>query len=196
MKKRYRRPKMRDPRVPVGDEVVRLFERRGGSAYGREAVTQREHALQAAHLAREAGASPALVVAALLHDVGHLLHDLPDDAPDRGVDDRHEELAARWLGDRFGPDVVEPARLHVEAKRFLCAVEPGYHDALSEPSRVSLRFQGGPMSPEQVGRFRASPHAAAAVTLRRCDDAAKVPGLAVPGIEAYLPWIERVGGEA
>jgi [1-hydroxy-2-(trimethylamino)ethyl]phosphonate dioxygenase len=186
---------MNDSRISVAEEIVRLFEERGDSAYGREAVSQREHALQAAHFAREAGASPALVVAALLHDVGHLLHELPDDAPDRGVDDRHEELAARWLAVRFGPDVVEPARLHVEAKRFLCADEPGYHNGLSEPSRVSLRLQGGPMSPEEAGRFRTSPYAAAAMVLRRCDDSAKVPGLVVPGVEDYIPWIERALGQ-
>ncbi|WP_438269989.1 phosphonate degradation HD-domain oxygenase [Paludisphaera mucosa] len=185
---------MDDPRIATADEIVRIFAERGGSAYGREAVTQREHALQAAYLAREAGAAPSLVVAALLHDVGHLLHDLPDDAPDLGVDDRHEELAARWLAARFGPDVVEPARLHVEAKRFLCATEPGYRDALSEPSKVSLRLQGGPMSPEEAERFRASPHAEAAVILRRCDDSAKTPDLVVPGVEDYLPWIERALG--
>lgn len=187
---------MRESRITVGEEVLRLFEERGDSAYGGEAVSQREHALQAAHFARQAGAPPALVVSALLHDVGHLLHDLPDDAPDLGVDDRHEELAARWLAERFGPDVAEPARLHVEAKRYLCAVEPGYHEALSEPSRISLRLQGGPMSPEEAERFLASPHAEAAVTLRRCDESAKVPGLVVPGVEDYLPWIERALGES
>src|SRR4051812_5357794 len=99
---------MNDPLITAVGEIVQLFEERGGSAYGREAVSQLEHALQAAHFARGADASPELVVAALLHDVGHLLHDLPDDAPDRGVDDRHEELAARWLSARFGPEVVEP----------------------------------------------------------------------------------------
>ena len=187
---------MSGSRIAVGDEVVRLFEERGSSAYGRETVSQREHALQAAYLAREAGANPSLVVAALLHDVGHLLHDLPDDAPDLGVDDRHEELAAGWLGDRFGPGVVEPARLHVEAKRFLCATEPGYLDSLSEPSRISLRLQGGPMSAEEAKRFEASPHAEAAVLLRRCDDAAKVPGLVVPGVGNYLSWIEQARGES
>ncbi|WP_165253008.1 HD domain-containing protein [Paludisphaera soli] len=177
---------MNDSRVSVVDEILRLFKGRGDSAYGREAASQREHALQAAHLAREAGSPPTLVVATLLHDVGHMLHDLPDDAPDHGVDDRHEELAAR-----FGPDVAKPARLHVQAKRFLCADEPGYLDRLSEPSRISMRLQGGPMSPEEAERFRSSPHAAAALVLRRCDDSAKSPGLVVPGVEDYIPWIER-----
>jgi phosphonate degradation associated HDIG domain protein len=183
---------MAGTRSALVGEILELFAARGDSGYGGEAVSQREHALQAAHFARQAGASPALVVAALLHDVGHLLHDLPEDAPDRGMDDRHEELAARWLAARFGPEVVEPARLHVAAKRYLCAVEPGYHEALSAPSKLSLRLQGGPMSPDEAGRFRASPHGEAAVLLRRCDDSAKVPDLAVPGLEAYVPWIERV----
>lgn len=179
-------------RSDVLDAILGLLAARGDSGYGGEAVSQREHALQAAHFARLAGGGPALVVAALLHDVGHLLHDLPDDAPDRGVDDRHEDRAARWLARRFGPEVVEPVRLHVAAKRYLCAVEPGYHEALSVPSRVSLRLQGGPMSPDEAERFAAGPHAAAAVALRRCDDAAKVPGLAVAGIEEYVDAIERV----
>jgi phosphonate degradation associated HDIG domain protein len=173
------------------DEVLKLFAERGDSNYGGEAVSQRTHALQAAHFARHAGADAALVVAALLHDIGHLLHHLPDDAPDRGVDDGHEALAAHWLAGRFGPEVVEPARLHVAAKRYLCAVEPGYYDALSEPSKTSLQLQGGPMSPGEAEDFLTLPYARPAVILRRCDDSAKVPELAVPGIEEYVPWLEQ-----
>jgi phosphonate degradation associated HDIG domain protein len=183
---------MADTRSALVGEILELFAARGDSNYGGEAVSQRAHALQAAHFARAAGADTALVVAALLHDIGHLLHDLPDDAPDRGVDDRHEDRAARWLAGWFGPDVVEPARLHVAAKRYLCAVQPGYHEALSEPSKVSLQLQGGPMSAAEVEQFETLPHFASAVTLRRCDDSAKVPELVVPEIEEYVPWIERV----
>src|SRR5579871_1803106 len=134
-------------------EIDRLFRERGRSRYGGEAVTQLEHALQAAALAEQEGARPALIAAALLHDVGHLLHDLPDDAPERDVDDRHESLAARWLAGRFGPEVVDPVRLHVAAKRYLCATAPGYLDGLSPPSLHSLELQGGPMSPGQARRF-------------------------------------------
>jgi phosphonate degradation associated HDIG domain protein len=169
------------------DEILRLFELRGDSEYGGEAVTQREHALQASHFARQTGASPALVSAALLHDIGHLLHDLPDDAPDQGVDDRHEQLGAAWLARWFGPNVAEPVRLHVTAKRYLCALEPGYLEHLSEPSRVSLALQGGPMSADQMAQFQASPHFADAVLLRRWDEAAKTPRMPVRGIEEYLP---------
>ncbi|RUL89184.1 phosphonate degradation HD-domain oxygenase [Tautonia sociabilis] len=172
-------------------EIRRLFADRGGSGYGGEAVSQLQHALQAAHLARESGASDNLVAAALLHDVGHLLHDLPDEAPDSGIDDRHEGLAARWLSRWFGPEVVEPVRLHVAAKRFLCAVDPAYFASLSLPSQVSLQLQGGPMADVEVEHFRCLPHHEAAVSLRRWDDLAKDPDAEVPGIDAYLPLLEQ-----
>ena len=175
---------------PAIGEIHRLFADRGDSGYGGEAVSQRQHALQAAHLAVLDGAAPPLVVAALLHDIGHLLHDLPDDAPDAGVDDRHEGLAARWLARWFGDAVVEPVRLHVAAKRYLCAVEPPYLEGLSPASQTSLRLQGGPMSPDEVRRFQASPHFSGAVALRRWDDAAKDPDGVVPGLESYAPTLE------
>lgn len=172
-------------------EISELFRRHGGSQYGGEAVTQLEHALQAAWFARRDGADDALTVAALLHDVGHLLHDLPDDAPDRGIDDVHEERAAVWLGKLFGPEVVEPVRLHVAAKRYLCAVEPDYARQLSPPSLLSLKLQGGPMAEGEMARFRTSRHWEAAVRLRRYDDAAKVAGLTVPELAVYFSCIER-----
>jgi phosphonate degradation associated HDIG domain protein len=192
VKKRCGQAKMANARSTVVTDILTLFAERGESAYGGEAVSQRAHALQAAHFARQAGADEALVVAALLHDIGHLLHGLPDDAPDHGVDDRHEALAARWLAGRFGPGVIEPVRLHVAAKRYLCAVEPGYYEALSEPSKLSLQLQGGAMSREVADQFRALPHAKSSVTLRRCDDSAKVPELIVPELVEYLSLIERV----
>lgn len=172
------------------EQVLRLFAERGDSRYGGEMVSQREHALQAADFARRADAAPALIAAALLHDIGHLLHVLSDDAPAEGIDDRHEELGGRWLQRRFGPAVVEPVRLHVDAKRFLCAVDEQYQSQLSEPSLLSLRLQGGPMAADEVERFRALPFAEDAVSLRRWDDAAKIPHLEVPPIEAYLDALE------
>jgi phosphonate degradation associated HDIG domain protein len=177
-------------RGEIIEQILRMFRERGGSGYGGEAVTQREHALQAAHFARQTGASPALVAAALLHDIGHLLHDLPDDAPDQGVDDRHEQLGAAWLSRWFGPETAEPVRLHVAAKRYLCAAEPAYFEHLSEPSLVSLRLQGGPMSADELQQFRASPHFEAAVLLRRWDEAAKIPGMAVAEVEQYVPDLQ------
>ncbi len=172
--------------------VIQLFQKRGGSQYGREAVTQQEHALQAAFFAETAGVSSSLIAAALLHDVGHLLHHLDDDAPERGIDDQHETLAAQWLERRFGPEVVEPVRLHVAAKRFLCATEPDYMEQLSPASQVSLRLQGGIMSDDEVTLFRSHPFCEAAVALRRWDDFAKQPQLVTPPIEHYARHLDRV----
>jgi phosphonate degradation associated HDIG domain protein len=176
-------------------EVCELFHRRGDSQYGHEAVSQREHALQAALLAEQAGAAPERIVAALLHDIGHLLHTLPEDASERGVDDHHEELAARWLEGRFPPRVVAAVRMHVPAKRYLCAVESEYLRQLSGPSQVSLRLQGGPMTQSEVCAFEATPNFRGAVELRRWDDAAKVPGLVTPTIEHFVPVIRQVLSE-
>jgi phosphonate degradation associated HDIG domain protein len=170
--------------------VMRLFKERGDAAYIGEPVSQTEHALQTAWAAEQAGAGGDLVAAALLHDVGHLLHDLPEDCALAGIDDAHEERGARWLVRHFGPGVAEPVRLHVAAKRFLCATEPTYAARLSEASVRSLRLQGGPFTPDEAARFRADPHAEAAVTLRRLDEQAKIPGLRTPGLEHFRPCLE------
>lgn len=171
------------------DEIVRLFQERGDSEYGGEPVTQLEHALQAATFAEQEKASSAEISAALLHDVGHLLHFLPVDAPDKGIDDRHEELAARWLEKRFGAEVVDPVRLHVAAKRFLCTTVPAYYESLSAPSQTSLKLQGGKMAPGELDEFRGGPYFEAAVRLRRWDDAAKVAGMTTPPLEHFLPHV-------
>ena len=168
------------------EEIANLFRAKGDSEYGGEAVTQAEHALQAATLAQEAGASEALIVAALLHDIGHLMHDLPDDAPDDGIDDRHEITGAHWLEKHFPAAVCEPVKLHVPAKRYLCAVDPLYRAGLSAPSELSLHLQGGPMSSAEVDEFRSHRHFESAIQLRRWDDEAKVPDFPTPDLEFFL----------
>lgn len=178
--------------MPTPDEILNLFATRGDSQYGGERVTQREHALQCAALAEREQASPALVVAALLHDVGHLLHELPVDAPDNGINDRHEHSAAAFLRGRFPASVTEPVRLHVAAKRYLSTVEAGYRQRLSPPSVVSLDLQGGPMSPQELVAFTANPHADDAVRLRRWDDAAKVPELPTPPLSHFANYVRQV----
>jgi len=170
---------------PIVSEIITLFNEKGGSMYGGEAVTQLEHALQGATLARQQGATSSLVTAALLHDIGHLLHDLPQDAPDEGVDDVHENLAAQFLAAHFTPDVVEPVRLHVEAKRYLCATENGYLQLLSAPSIQSLALQGGPMDKSEVSDFEQSPYYKQAVQLRIWDDSAKDPSVQTAPIESF-----------
>ena len=174
---------------PDVQTLVQLLRDHGDSEYGGEVVSQGEHALQAALLAEQAGATAELITAALLHDIGHLLHHLPDDAPDRGIDDHHEVIAGRRLQKLFGPEVVEPVRMHVAAKRYLCAVEPGYWEGLSEPSQVSLKLQGGPMSADEVYAFRNHPQCDAAVSVRRWDDLAKAAGLPTPTLDHFVPYI-------
>lgn len=178
-------------RDDVVDFVVRLFVEKGHNAYIGEPVSQREHALQAAWQAEQEGAGAVLVVAALLHDLGHLLHDLPEDCAVRGVDDRHEDLGSRWLEHHFGPGVVEPIRLHVETKRYLCAVDPEYLELLSPASQLSLALQGGPMSESEVLRFRCHPYSTAAIAVRHWDDRAKVPGLRTPDLEHFRPHLSE-----
>jgi phosphonate degradation associated HDIG domain protein len=174
------------------DRIFTLFQNKGNGLYFGEAVTETEHALQCAHLAERSGAAPALIAAALLHDIGHLLHNQPEDVAERGIDARHEEGGAVWLQRYFGSEIVDPVRLHVAAKRYLCAVEPEYQSALSEASRRSLRLQGGPMSANEVSCFERLTWFRSAVAVRRWDDEAKVPGLAVPGLEHYRTCLETV----
>lgn len=185
---------MSEPITPVHHphtcEILELFRQRGDSQYGSEPVSQREHALQAAWFAERDGAGSQLVAAALLHDVGHLLHHLPDDAPERGIDDHHETLAARWLKSRFPDEVCESVRLHVAAKRYLCAVEPHYRSQLSPASLLSLGLQGGPMTELELTEFMRLPGASEAVRLRRWDDEAKVPGLQTPPLEHFAVQLD------
>jgi phosphonate degradation associated HDIG domain protein len=176
-------------------DVLGLYVTFGAERYD-EAVGQLDHALQTAALASADGADDALVVAALLHDVGHLL-DLRARAdagrPERGpaVDRHHEDVGAAWLRPLFPPAVTRPIALHVRAKRYLCAVEPTYRTALSAGSTASLERQGGPMSPAEVRAFEAAPGWRDAVRLRRWDDAGKVDDLDVPPLGAHHARLGR-----
>ena len=181
--------------MPAGDvdEVLALFERWGMETYDEE-VSQLDHALQTAALARAAGSDDALVAAALLHDVGHLL-ELRDGGAADGQDDvdlGHEGRGARWLAPVFPAPVTGPIALHVAAKRYRCAVDPGYHAGLSDGSRRSLVRQGGPMSPSEVERFAAHPAHADAVALRGWDDGGKVEDLDVADLASYRGLLEQL----
>jgi phosphonate degradation associated HDIG domain protein len=164
---------------------------KGQHRYGLHDVTQLQHALQSALFTEQAGSPPALIAAAMLHDIGHMVHDLGDNPAADGLDDQHELLGHAFLVRYFPAEVTEPVRLHVAAKRYLCATEPDYFALLSPDSVLSLRLQGGPMSLPEVAAFRAEPHAEAAVLLRRCDDAAKVKDLQTPGIEHFAPYLAQ-----
>ena len=177
---------------PLRQELLDIFIGRATRRYGLSAINQLQHALQAAALAEADNCKPATVLASLLHAVGDMVHGLGEDPAGRGIDDVHEELGAKWLAERFGPEVSEPVRLHVAAKRYLCATEPGYLGELSAASVQSLELQGGPMSPAEVARFAAEPFAEAAVRLRRWDDLAKRTDLTTPDFAHYLAMIEAV----
>jgi phosphonate degradation associated HDIG domain protein len=166
------------------DRLFEIYETRGAARYGGEQVSPLEHALQAAHLANEEGAPPTMVSAALLHDIGHLLSPAGLDGGQPG-DARHERVGARFLARRLLPDVGELVGLHVQAKRYLCAVEPGYMKGLSLASLRSLLRQGGPLLRAEARAFELNPRHRQAVQLRRWDDRAKVPGLRTPGLDAY-----------
>jgi phosphonate degradation associated HDIG domain protein len=173
----------------VVDELGALYALRADRRYGLASINQRAHALQAAHLARERGLTEAVVVAALLHDIGHMVHGLGEHAAAHGVDDQHERIGADWLEPWFGQDVTEPIRLHVQAKRYLCTVEPGYFANLSSDSVESLALQGGCMSEAEMLAFRMMPGWKDALALRRIDERAKDPSVIVPGFEEYIASI-------
>lgn len=172
------------------DEIFTVFREQGAGAYLGEPVSMTEHMLQSAYAAERDGAPPRLVAAALLHDYGHFIHDYEEDAAEHGIDTQHEEVAHAFLSEHFGPEIAEPIRMHVAAKRYLCATDPSYMSELSPASIHSLELQGGPYSPGEVAEFEASPYAADAVRLRRYDDIGKVEGLETPDLEHYRPVLE------
>ena len=170
-------------------QLERLYAEKATRRYGLATISQLDHALQGAALAEADGEPDALVVATLLHDIGHMVHKLGEKPAERGIDDMHEVLGAKQLARLFGPEVSEPVRLHVAAKRYLCATEADYFAKLSPDSVLSLSLQGGPMSGEEVAAFRALPQAEDAVRLRRFDEGAKVKGLETPPVQHFLPYV-------
>lgn len=171
------------------DTIFNLFNTRGHLSYG-EDITQIEHALQCGQLAREDGAHDALIGAALLHDIGQLLDDAGNAAQQRGVDARHEITGAAFLARAFPDAVTEPIRMHVDAKRYLCAAGDGYRQSLSDASELSLRLQGGPMDESEAQAFRQASFYADAVCLRRYDDTGKRRNWEVPSLESYRSLLE------
>lgn len=174
------------------EDIRKLFETWGSLSYSGESVSQLDHALQSATLAQEEGADDELVAAAFLHDLGHLLNRQGETPSARGVDDVHQYYALPFLRPVLPDSVLEPIRLHVDAKRYLCAVDPAYFDCLSPDSVRSLELQGGVFSDAQAAEFAARPYAHDAVLLRRWDDRAKVSGKATPGVDAFLSVVDRV----
>jgi predicted HD phosphohydrolase len=178
--------------ITTVDRAFELLATGGGAAYFGEPVTVLEHSLQAAWFVQRSDASVALVAAALLHDLGHLVHTEGENAAQRGLDTRHEELAAAALAGHLPDAVLDPIRMHVAAKRYLCFAEPDYLAGFSPASLESLALQGGPMTAFEAEEYLVLPHAREALNLRRADDAAKVPSLPVPGLESYRSLVSSL----
>jgi phosphonate degradation associated HDIG domain protein len=178
--------------MSITDEILALFERRGAGAYFGESVSMTEHALQAAYFAQGAAAPPGLIVAALLHDIGHLVEEVPDDLADWTADAHHEEIGGHWLAKRFRPEVSEPVRLHVPAKRYLLATDAKYFAKLSPASVITLKLQGGPMTAYEVAKFETERFYREAVRVRQWDDQGKVAGLKTPSLGSYRALIEEL----
>jgi [1-hydroxy-2-(trimethylamino)ethyl]phosphonate dioxygenase len=176
--------------VTIADEIFAIFNSRGSAAYFGEPVSTTEHGLQAAHFGQEAHASASLVLAALLHDIGHLVAPTPDDIKEWTDDAHHERIGGGWLARRFGPEVSEPVRLHVPAKRYLCATRPEYVARLSPASVLTLKLQGGAMTPAEIAAFEAEPFFREALLVREWDDHGKIAGLSTPDLESYRRMIE------
>ncbi len=174
------------------NDIRSLFEQYGNLAYSGEPVTQLEHALQSGALAEEAGADDELVAAAFLHDLGHLLNLQGETPTERGIDDLHQYFALPFLRPVFSDAVLEPIRLHVDAKRCLCAVDETYFGQLSTDSVRSLELQGGIFSKDEAEVFLKKPYAEDALRLRKWDDRAKEEHRATPGLDHYLGVVERV----
>ena len=169
-----------------------IFERRGGEEYLGEPVTMAEHMLQAAYLAKRQGETEEVVVAALLHDIGHFTSEFGMFSMG-DTQDRYHEVAGAKVLERFFPSIVtDCVRYHVAAKRYLCATDQTYLRRLSEASVHSLKLQGGPMTAEEVAAFEKRPHASEVVRVRHLDDAGKVAGMVTPDFASYAPMVQRV----
>lgn len=176
----------------IVDFIAGIFERRGAEDYLGEAVTMSEHMLQGAALAEAEGASEELVAAALLHDIGHFTSEFGTLSLGDTRDNYHEEAGAKVLEGFFPPVITECVRLHVPAKRYLCATDKSYYDQLSEASKHTLSLQGGPMSTAEVAEFETNPFHKEAVRVRIWDDRGKQPGMKTPGFRDYMPLLKRV----
>lgn len=179
-------------RSEVVDFILDLFARRGAEEYMGEPVSMAQHMEQSAACALADGASDELVIAALLHDIGHFVGDFPIDALENGVDNYHEEAGATFLTPYFPASVTEPIRLHVAAKKYLCAVDSNYLSRLSDASIQSLQVQGGPMSEAEVAEFEANPYHRSAVKARLYDDDGKVAGIDIKPVSSYRKKMESL----
>ena len=174
------------------NDIISIYAKWGTHTYD-EQLSQMDHAIQCAALAQQSGASDNLIIASLLHDIGHLL-ELKSKSGNVNIeiDDKHESTGTRYLAMSFGSGVTAPIALHVDAKRYLCAVEPTYFDTLSEGSVRSLELQGGPMTVEEAQRFEGLAGFDDSVSLRRWDEQGKILDLEVTPFSSYVPMMQSL----
>jgi len=173
------------------NDLFDLLEKKGHEQYGQEAISQLQHALQCATLAKNEQAQDRMIVAALFHDVGHLIAD-DENVALEGVDAFHENVGYNALIGVFGDDVASPVKLHVLAKRYLCTTDPDYYNGLTQASRTSLEVQGGRLTGDEVVEFESQPYSHDAICLRRWDEAAKVPGAKTADLADFKPIAQRL----
>lgn len=173
-------------------KISRLFDDHGNDWYMGEPVTMAEHMLQSAFFAQQSGADDELIIAALLHDIGHYTSEYAEDCLQQGIDNEHEDSAADFLKTHFPKRVLDAIRLHVASKRYLCAIKPEYYEVLSEASKESLAVQGGPMNTKEVTQFETEPYHQDAVKVRYWDDAGKQDSLTVPDFDHYIPMMQKL----
>ena len=176
--------------VQILEKIEHMLTHNGKELYGGEAVTQTQHALQCASLAERLGASDALIAASLLHDIGHFLEPDFETASKPEEDMQHEELGNLFLSAWFGENVTVPVKLHVAAKRYLCATDPDYFSKLSPASVHSLELQGGPMDTEEINKFESYAFYQDAVRLRVWDDLAKDPQSDTADVGHFMQYVE------
>ncbi len=176
----------------IVDYLEDIFKRRGAESYLGEKVSMAQHMLQAAQAAEQSQAGPDLIVAALLHDVGHYSNEIPDTVLMKGTDNYHEEAGANFLADYFPLSVTEPVRQHVATKRYLCATDPTYMSRLSEASVYTLKVQGGPMSPDEVAEFEKTPYLDNCIKVRIWDDEGKDPDKPHPDFSHYRDLVQSL----
>ena len=176
----------------IVNHIEEIFNRRGAESYLGEDVTMSQHMLQAAQCAKKSGADDSLIVAALLHDIGHYQNEIPETALAKGKNNYHEEAGANFLEDYFPLSVVEPIRQHVATKRYLCAVRPEYFELLSAASIDTLNLQGGPMTSEEVIEFEKNDYLEECIKLRYWDEDAKDSNRICPSFSYYRALIESL----
>jgi len=172
--------------------IADIFERRGGEEYLGEPVTMAEHMLQGATIAERDGEPEEIIVAALLHDIGHFTSEFGAYHPDDTEDRHHEDAGADVLERFFPPVITDCCRYHVAAKRYLCATRPEYFSRLSPASVHTLELQGGPMSAEEVAQFEANPNLREIVSVRYLDEAGKCAGMVTPDFSHFAPMVQRM----